>query len=277
MALTTLTDLAAHKAKPKEKSYKLAAGGGLFLLVTPDGAKYWRLKYRFAGKEKLLALGVYQQAGGSKPEVGLAEAGELRDEAKKKLAAGIDPGDERRQRKLARVLSHENSFAAVAREWFDKHAKNWADTHADRIIRRLERDVFPWIGDRPVGEVTAPELLAVIRRIEERGALETAHRALGNCGQVFRYAVTTGRAERDPSGDLRGALPPSRRPTTPPSQSPRRWAPSCVPWRGSRARSSPGAPCASPRSSSRGRASCAKPSGPRSIWRPRSGSSPPNA
>ncbi len=210
MALTTLTDLAARKAKLKDKPYKLAAGGGLFLLVTPDGAKYWRLKYRFAGKEKLLALGVYQQAGGSKPEVGLAEAGELRDAAKKKLAAGIDPGDERRQRKLVRVLSQENSFAAVAREWFDKHAKNWADTHADRIIRRLERDVFPWIGDRPVGEVTAPELLAVIRRIEERGALETAHRALGNCGQVLRYAVATGRAERDPSGDLRGALPPAK-------------------------------------------------------------------
>jgi integrase len=124
------------------------------------------------------------------------------------LANTIDPGEHRKATKAARAERGANNFEVVGREWYGKHAGNWVDQHGDRIIRRLERDIFPWIGGRPIAEVTAPELLSVLRRIEGRGALETAHRALQNCGQVFRYAVATGRATRDPSGDLRGALPP---------------------------------------------------------------------
>ncbi len=198
-----LTDTAARGAKPGDKPFKLADEKGLFLLVHPNGSKYWRLKYRFAGKEKVLALGVY-------PEVRLAEARDRRDQARKTLANGIDPSTVKRLSKQAVTLAHENSFEAVAREWFAKYSPGWAASHGDKIIRRLERDVFPWIGNRPIAEITAPELLAVLRRIETRGAVETAHRAHQNCGQVFRYAVATGRAERDPSQDLRGALPPTK-------------------------------------------------------------------
>ncbi len=198
-----LTDTAARSAKPGDKPFKLADEKGLFLLVHPNGSKYWRLKYRFAGKEKVLALGVY-------PEVRLAEARERRDQARKNLANGIDPSTAKRLSKQAVTLAHENSFEAVAREWFAKYSPGWAASHGDKIIRRFERDVFPWIGSRPIGEINAPELLTVLRRIEIRGALETAHRAHQNCGQVFRYAVATGRAERDPSHDLRGALPPTK-------------------------------------------------------------------
>ncbi len=198
-----LTDTAARSAKPSDKPFKLADEKGLFLLVHPNGSKYWRLKYRFAGKEKVLALGVY-------PEVRLAEARDRRDQARKTLANGIDPSTAKRISKQAVTLAHENSFEAVAREWFAKYSPGWAASHGDKIIRRFERDVFPWIGTRPIGEITAPELLTVLRRIESRGALDTAHRAHQNCGQVFRYAVATGRAERDPSHDLRGALPPTK-------------------------------------------------------------------
>ena len=124
------------------------------------------------------------------------------------LALGTDPSDNRKAAKLARADRAANSFEVLAREWFAKYSPNWAATHSDRIIARFERDVFPWLGGRPVAEITAPEILTTVRKIETRGALETAHRALSTCGQVFRYAVATGRAERDPTGDLRGALPP---------------------------------------------------------------------
>jgi integrase len=139
--------------------------------------------------------------------VGLKEARERRDEARKQVAAGIDPAENRKALKMARADRTANSFEAVAREWFAKHSPNWAANHADRIIRRLERDIFPWIGAKPIADVTPPKLLAVVRRIEERGALETAHRALSTCGQIIRYGVATGRAERDTTQDLRGALP----------------------------------------------------------------------
>ncbi|MCA8199200.1 tyrosine-type recombinase/integrase [Burkholderia vietnamiensis] len=199
-----LTDLTVRNAKPLgNKQQKLFDERGLYLLVTPAGGKWWRLKYRFGGKEKSLSMGVY-------PDVGLKEARERRDAARKLLANGIDPGVERRLQKAAAAVRSANSFEAVAREWYAKHAPSWAPSHGEKVIRRLERDVFPWIGARPIADVKAPELLSVVRRIEERGVLETAHRALQNCGQVFRYAVATGRAERDPSGDLRGALPPWR-------------------------------------------------------------------
>ena len=138
----------------------------------------------------------------------MKDARTRRDDARKLLADGIDPGENRKAVKAARQERAANSFEVVAREWYAKQAPNWAEHHGDRIIRRFERDIFPWIGGRPIADVTAPELLAAVQRIENRGALETAHRALGNCGQVFRYAVATGRALRDPSGDLRGALPP---------------------------------------------------------------------
>jgi integrase len=196
-----LTDTSIRNAKPGEKPIKLFDERGLFLLVTPTGGKWWRFRFMFDGKEKLLSLGVY-------PDVSLKDARERRDEARKLVANGVNPSENRKIQKSARADLVANSFEVIAREWFAKFASTWASNHGDRIIRRFERDIFPWIGGRPIAEITAPELLAAVRRIENRGALETAHRALSNCGQVFRYAVATGRAERDPSGDLRGALPP---------------------------------------------------------------------
>ncbi|RZU46828.1 integrase [Fluviicoccus keumensis] len=198
-----LTDSFLRTLKPAEKDEKHFDGGGMFLLSKSNGAKYWRLKYRFGGKEKLLALGTY-------PEVSLKEAREKREAARKLLANEIDPGENRKIQKAARELRAENSFETIAREWFTKHSPNWAESHADKVLRRLERDVFPWLGGKPIAEITPPVLLDTLRRIEERGALETAHRVLQSCGQIFRYAVVTGRAERDPSQDLKGALPPTR-------------------------------------------------------------------
>lgn len=198
-----LTDTAIRAAKSAEKPYKLPDEKGLFLLIHPNGSKYWRQKYRYAGKEKTLAHGVY-------PDVGLKEARERRDEARKLLANGADPSETKKAQKSAKVLRAANSFEIVAREWYEKNRETWAASHADKIIRRLEIDVFPWLGGRPIAEITAPEVLTVLRRIEGRGVLETAHRANGNISQVFRYAIATGRAERDPVPDLRGALPAVR-------------------------------------------------------------------
>lgn len=198
-----LTDASIRTAKPADKPIKLADEKGLFLLIHPNGSKYWRQKYRYGGKEKMLAHGVY-------PDVTLKDARDRRDEARKLLANGIDPGENKKAAKAAITERAANSFEVVAREWFAKHSPGWAKSHADKIIKRLENDVFPWLGGRPVGDITAPELLTVLRRIESRGAVDTAHRAHQNCGQVFRYAVATGRAERDPSGDLRGAIPPAK-------------------------------------------------------------------
>lgn len=199
-----LTELQVKNAKPTAKQYKLSDGGGLFMLVHANGGRYWRLAYRFDGKQKTLALGVY-------PDVSLADARERREQARKLLANGADPGAVKQEQKTAFVALAENSFEIIAREWFSKHSPNWKENHSSKILARLENDVFPWIGARPISEIAAPALLAAIRRIEARGALETAHRVLAICGQVFRYAVATGRVERDPTGDLRGALPPVKR------------------------------------------------------------------
>lgn len=197
----TLTATAIQNAKISDKTLRLFDGGGLYLELTPTGGKWWRFKYRYGGKEKRLSLGVF-------PDVSLRAARSRRDDARRLLADGIDPGENRKAVKAARADRAANSLEVVAREWHGKYSQTWVDAHGGRIMRRLERDIFPWLGGRPIAEITAPELLAVIRRIENRGALETAHRALANCGQVWRYAIATGRAERDLSADLRGALPP---------------------------------------------------------------------
>jgi integrase len=198
-----LTDTAVRNAKPGDKPAKMFDERGLFLIVTPAGGKWWRLRYRFDGKEKLLSLGVY-------PDVGLKDARDRRDEARKLLANAIDPGENRKVQKAAKVERATNSFEAIAREWFAKNRETWAASHADKIIRRLENDVFPWLGGKAIAEITAPDVLTVLRRIEGRGTNDTAHRASGNISQVMRYAIATGRAERDPVPDLRGALPPLR-------------------------------------------------------------------
>lgn len=198
-----LTDTIIRTAKPREKPYKIADEKGMFLYVTPAGGKLWRLKYRFDGKEKLLSLGAY-------PEVSLKEARASREEARKLHAGKIDPSENRKVQKSARVARAANSFEVIAREWFSKYRAGWSVSHSERTLRRLENDVFPWIGGRPIAEITAQEVLDVLRRIEGRGTLDTAHRAHQNCSQVFRYAVATGRAGRDPTPDLRGALPAAK-------------------------------------------------------------------
>jgi integrase len=196
-----LTDTAIKNAKPAAKPFRLFDRDGLYLEVTPGGGKWWRFKYRYAGKEKRLSLGVY-------PEVELKKARQRTGEARQLLSDGVDPSANRKAAKATLEQRAANSFEVVAREWIGKQLPNWAKSHGSRVAARFEQDVFPWIGARPMAEVTAPELLTTMRRIESRGALETAHRALNSCGQVFRYAIATGRARHDPSGDLRGALPP---------------------------------------------------------------------
>jgi len=196
----SLTDVKVRNAKQTEKQFKLSDGGGMYLLVTPNGGKCWRLKYRFGGKEKTLALGTY-------PEITLADARQRREDARKLLAHSVDPGAVKKAQKAARQEADANSFEVVAREWHSKQTL-WSDSHSDRVLRALERDIFPWIGARAISEIKAPELLTALRRVESRGALETAHRIRTNCSQVFRYAVATGRAERDSAADLIGALPP---------------------------------------------------------------------
>jgi integrase len=198
-----LTDTAIRNARPSLKPAKLSDERGLYLEISPAGGKWWRLKYRFEGKEKRLSLGVY-------PDVGLKDARDRREAARKLLANGIDPSENRKAQRSARADRAANSLEVVVREWFTKYSNTWSASHTDRIVRLFERDIFPWVGSRPIGEVTAPELLTVVRRIENRGALDTAHRALGSCGQVFRYAIATGHAQHDPSANLRGALPPAK-------------------------------------------------------------------
>ena len=197
-----LTDVKARNARPGEKQVKLFDGNGLFLLVTPAGGKWWRFKYRFGGKEKLLALGTY-------PEVSLADARRRREEARKLVANSVDPGAVKKALKVAKAGSDANSFEVVAREWHEKFKVSWSTSHAHVTISRLERNIFPWMGKRPISEIEPPEVLTVLQRMESRGAGETARRMKIVCGQVFRYAVATGRAKRDPTVDLKGALAPA--------------------------------------------------------------------
>lgn len=197
-----LSDTAIRNAKPTSKAFKLYDESGLFILVNPNGGKWWRFKYRFDNKEKLLSLGTY-------PDVPLKDAREKRDSARKLVAAGIDPSAARQAEKTTRLGSVANSFEAVAREWWASHMATKAESHKDKVIRRFELYLFPWIGSKPIANITAPEVLTAIKRIEQLGILETAHRALQTTGQVFRYAVQTGRAIRDVTADLKGALPPT--------------------------------------------------------------------
>lgn len=195
-----LSNTAIINAKAAEKPYKLYDTDGLFLQVTPKGGKWWRLKYRFDGKEKLLSLGTY-------PDISLSQARQKREDAKKMMAIDIDPSENRKKTKAEKKLSSENSFELVAREWWQSHMKNKADSHKEKVIRRFELYLFPWIGKKPISSITAPQILETLRRIEKQNKVETAHRTLQTAGQVFRYAVQTGRAERDVTADLKGALP----------------------------------------------------------------------
>ena len=195
-----LTDTAIRNAKPKDRQYKLSDEKGLYLLVKKSG-KYFRLDYRYVGKRKTLAIGVY-------PEVTLAGARQERDDARKLLRKGVDPSQNKKKTKTTLRELAVNNFEAVGREWFDKNRNVWTEKHATSVIRRLELNVFPWIGNRPIKLIAAPELLEVLLKIECSGAIETAHRIKQICGQVFRYAIATARAERDPSADLKGALAP---------------------------------------------------------------------
>ena len=194
-----LTPIAIRNAAPDTRAYKLADEGGLYLLIKPDGARYWRFKYRFAGKEKLLALGVF-------PDVSLAEARKDRDDAKRKLRDRIDPMAERQATKLHEKHSAANSFKAVAEEWIEKQRGRWTAGHAERVKRSLNNDLFPDIGHRPIAELNAPALLAVLRKVEARGAHELRERVQQRASMIFRYAIATGRCERDPVADLRGAF-----------------------------------------------------------------------
>jgi hypothetical protein len=199
-----LTDTKIRTIKPKEKAYKLADEKGLFLLINPTGSKCWRFKYRFNAKEKLLSLGIY-------PDLSLADARDKRDEARKLLAKEIDPGLAKQTAKRSGRIAAENSFEAIGREWHLKVSPQWDPNHAKTILRRLEKDVFPWLGKRPIAEITSLELLSVLRRIESRGAAEATRKIYQSCGQIFRYAIATGRAERNPAPDLKGALQPVRK------------------------------------------------------------------
>lgn len=197
-----LSNAAAKGAKPAEKPYKLADGGGLYLEVFPNGSKLWRLKYRRpGGKETRVSLGPY-------PSVSIVDARARREALQKQRREGVDPATARKAEKVRRLNAEANSFEAVALEWFGKVAKTVTPAYLMRMRRRFERDLFPYLGRRPVNELDAPELLAALQRIERRGAVDTAHRARGECGALFRYAIATGRAKHDIAADLRGALTP---------------------------------------------------------------------
>lgn len=186
-------------AKPREKAYKLADGAGLYLEVVPSGSRYWRMKYRFNGKEKRMAFGVY-------PAVSLAQARALRDDAKKKLAEGIDPSLAKKEEKLVRDVQLNNTFQAVALEWHGTKVSRWSEGYASDIIEAFNKDIFPYIGQQPVNEIKPLVLLNVLRRIESRGATEKAKKVRQRCSEVFRYAIVTGRAEYNPAADLTSAM-----------------------------------------------------------------------
>lgn len=194
-----LTDRACKNAKPKDDPYKMPDGHSMYLLVKPNGSKYWRMKYRFAGKENLLAFGVY-------PEISISEAREQRGKARKLLKAGIDPSTAKRDEKREHALNATNTFEAVARDWYQHTIEKWSDNHAQTVLRRLEGELFPFLGDRPIRDITAPEIVAVLRKIEARPAYEAARRVMQLCGQVYQYAKIMGLVKDNPAAGLSGAL-----------------------------------------------------------------------
>jgi len=196
-----LDDLTIRNAKAREKPFKLFDEKGLFLLVNPAGSKLWRLKYPFAGKEKLLALGAY-------PEITLKAARAKRDEARLAIRDGRDPSGERKSAKRRQIQEAQNAFRTIALEFVEKMGRRWGERHRANAISRLETNIFPALGNRPIGQIEPPELLEVLRKIEARGAHEMAHRVLALCGQIFRYGIACGVCSRDPAADLRGALTP---------------------------------------------------------------------
>ena len=199
-----LTATEVKQSKPQGKPYKLSDGGGLYLLVQPKGARYWRYKYRYGGKEKTLALGVY-------PEVSLKVARQKHQNARDKLAQGIDPGAVRKVEKLSRQLAAVESFDALAQEWMKVRLADKAPATVKRNESIIANHLAPWLGSRPIADIAPQELLAALKRAESTGTLDSAHRARQIAGQIFRYAVVTGRAQRDPSGDLKGALTPRQK------------------------------------------------------------------
>jgi integrase len=198
-----LNDTKCRSLKPLEKTYRISDGGGLYIEVMPNGGTYWRMNYRFLGKQKRLAFGVY-------PRVTLKEAREKRDEAKKLLDAGIDPSAEKKIAKIEHKVKYDNNFEALAREWHTQKIHTWKPDHAAVILRRLETNIFPYIGQRPIKEIRTSELLNAVRTLETEGKRDLAHRMLQHCGQIFRYAVATGRAEFDITPNLKGALQPAK-------------------------------------------------------------------
>lgn len=199
-----LKDVTIRNAKPRERPYKLYDGDGLLLLIHSNGGKYWQLKYSIHDKEKSLSLGVY-------PDVSLVEAREGRAEARKLLRKGVDPSAERKRAKLRARGEADNDFKTIALEWHGKRKPVWTGRYSERVLRRLERDIFPTLGNSPITQILAIDLLATLRKIEERGAVHSAHRIKQVVGQVFRYAVAAGKVERDITGDLRGALQSARK------------------------------------------------------------------
>lgn len=199
MVKELLKDVQIRNSKPKDKAYKLFDGDGLFILIHPNGSKYWRLKYSWHGKEKLLALGVY-------PVVNLAEAREKLLQAKKQLANSRDPSEVKKEQKRLSLLNGENSFEVLGREWHEVKSVTWSESTKKYTLKRLENDIFSKIGHRPIKDISAPELLSVMKEIEKRGAFEMANRALQVCGQIFKYAIATGRAENNPAPNLNPAL-----------------------------------------------------------------------
>jgi len=194
-----LTNLKVQKAKPQARQYKLADERGMYLLIHPKGGKYWRLDYRFEGRRKTLAIGTH-------PETSLKEARKKRDRARSDIEGGIDPSGHQN----GKPAFGDDSFETVAREWHEKYRSQWTEGHASTTLRRLEANLLPWLGKRPLGAIEPPELLRSLRRVENRGAVETAHRIQQIASRIFRYGVATGRCSRDPTLDLKGALPPKR-------------------------------------------------------------------
>jgi integrase len=198
-----LTDVKVRSAKPTNKPYKLTDGEGMHLMVHPNGSKYWRLQYRFDGKQKMLALGIY-------PEISLSEARQRRDEAKRQVANAIDPSEQKKVEKQARKATVENTFKAIALEWHEYKRPNWSKGYAEDIIEAFENDIFPDIGKRPIAEIKPLEILSSLRKLEKRGVLDKLRKIRQACNQVFRYAIVTGRAETNPASGLASALTPPK-------------------------------------------------------------------